>query len=43
MAATLHEILLAPEVQPRVVADCNALIEHEVSEKSGVSGASRIS
>ena len=39
MAATLHEILLAPEVQPRVVADCNALIEHEVSEKSGVSGA----
>ena len=39
MAATLHEILLAPEVQPRVVADCNALIEHEVSEKSGVSGS----
>jgi len=39
MAATPHEILLAPEVQPRVVADCNALIEHEVSEKSGVSGA----
>ena len=39
MAATLHEILLAPEVQPRVVADCNALIQHEVAEKSGVSGA----
>ena len=38
MAATLHEILLAPDVRPRVVADCNALIEHEVSEKSGVSG-----
>ena len=39
MAATLHEILLSPENWPQVVADCNALIEHEVSEKSGVSGA----
>jgi len=38
MAATLHEILLSPENRPQVVADCNALIEHEVSEKSGVSG-----
>ena len=39
MAATLHEILLAPEVRPQVVADCIVLIEHEVSEKSGVSGS----
>jgi hypothetical protein len=38
MAATLHEILLAPETKPHVVADCNALIEREVSEKSGISG-----
>jgi Family of unknown function (DUF6918) len=38
MAATLHEILLAPGHRPQVVADCNALIEHEVSEKSGISG-----
>jgi hypothetical protein len=38
MAATLQEILLAPDVQPRVVADCNAMIEQEVAEKSGVSG-----
>ena len=38
MAATLHEILLAPETKPHVVADCNALIEREVAEKSGISG-----
>jgi hypothetical protein len=38
MAATLHEILLAPETQPAVVADCLKLIEQEVSGKSGVSG-----
>jgi hypothetical protein len=38
MAATLHEILLAPETKPHVVDDCNALIEREVSEMSGISG-----
>jgi len=38
MAATLHEILLSPQNRPQVVADCNALIEHEVAEKSGISG-----
>jgi hypothetical protein len=38
MVATLHEILLAPEIRPHVVDDCNALIEREVSEKSGISG-----
>jgi hypothetical protein len=38
MAATLQEILLAPDTQPKVIADCYTLIEHEVAEKSGVSG-----
>ena len=38
MAATLQEILLAPDTQPQVVADCLKLIEQEVSGKSGVSG-----
>ena len=35
----LDQILLAPDVQPNVVADCLTLIEQEVSSKSGVSGA----
>ena len=39
MAATLHEILLAPETQPKVMADCYTLIEQELSDKSGMSGA----
>jgi hypothetical protein len=39
MAPTLDQILLAPSVQPQVVADCLALIEQEVSGKSGISGA----
>jgi hypothetical protein len=38
MAATLQQLLLAPDVQPQVVTDCLGLIEEEVSEKSGVSG-----
>ena len=38
MAATLHEILLAPENKPHVIDDCNMLIEREVAEKSGISG-----
>src|SRR5215467_491618 len=38
MAATLAEILLGPDTRPKVIADCNALIEQEISEKSGVSG-----
>jgi hypothetical protein len=36
--ATLHEILLAPDTQPRVMADCHALIEQEIKELSGISG-----
>ena len=38
MAATLHEILLAPDIRPKVIADCYALIEQEVSDKSGIVG-----
>ena len=38
MAATLHEILLAPDIKPQVIDDCNALIEEEVRSKSGISG-----
>jgi len=37
MAATLQEMLLAPEIAPQVVADCQALVEQELSAKSGVS------
>jgi hypothetical protein len=36
MAATLQEILLTPETKPKVVADCYALIEQEISDKSGI-------
>ena len=39
MAATLQEILLAPDLQPQVVADCYDLIQQEVSDKSGITGA----
>jgi hypothetical protein len=38
MAATLQEILLAPDTQPKVIADCFTLIDQEISDKSGVSG-----
>jgi uncharacterized protein DUF6918 len=38
MAATLPDILLAPQTQPNVVADCEALIGQEVAGMSGVSG-----
>ena len=38
MAATLQEILLAPGTRPQVIADCHALIEQELSGKSGISG-----
>jgi hypothetical protein len=38
MAATLHEMLLAPEVQPQVISDCEALIDNEVGDMSGISG-----
>jgi hypothetical protein len=35
---TLQEILLTPDTQPKVVADCHSLIEQELAEKSGISG-----
>jgi hypothetical protein len=38
MAATLHEMLLTPEIQPQVISDCEALIDNEVSDMSGISG-----
>ena len=38
MAATLQEILLGPDTQPKVIADCYELIQQEISEKSGISG-----
>jgi hypothetical protein len=38
MAATLREILLAPDTQPLVIVDCYALIEQEVAGMSGISG-----
>ena len=39
MAATLQEILLAPDTQPKVLDDCYELIQQEVSDLSGISGA----
>jgi hypothetical protein len=39
MVATLQEILFSPDIEPQLVADCCALIEQEVAELSGVSGA----
>jgi hypothetical protein len=38
MAAKLHDMLLAPQTQPQVVADCETLISQEVSDMSGISG-----
>ncbi|HEY3733618.1 MAG TPA: hypothetical protein VGL63_06855 [Streptosporangiaceae bacterium] len=38
MAATLQEILLAPDTKPQVITDCYELIQQEVSDKSGISG-----
>ena len=38
MAATLQEILLAPDTQPQVIADCYTLVEQEVAGMSGISG-----
>jgi hypothetical protein len=38
MAATLQQILLAPDTRPQVTADCHLLIEQQVAEQSGLSG-----
>jgi hypothetical protein len=39
MPATLQDLLLAPGTKPQVVADCRALIDQQVKDKSGVSAA----
>lgn len=36
---TLQEMLLAPDVKPQFVTDCQALVDSELASKSGVSGA----
>ena len=36
---TLQETLLAREILPQLTADCQELIEHEVADMSGVTGA----
>jgi hypothetical protein len=38
MAATLQQILLAPDTRPQVIADCYLLIEQQVAGQSGISG-----
>ncbi len=38
MTATLGEILLTPDTQPKVIADCDALIEDQIAEKAGITG-----
>jgi len=35
----LRDKLLAPDAQPRVAADCEALVDREVAEMSGITGA----
>jgi hypothetical protein len=37
MAPTLQEMLLTPSVEPRVVADTQALVDQELASKSGLS------
>jgi hypothetical protein len=39
MTATLEQMLLAPQTRPQVIDDCYALIQQQVSELSGISGA----
>jgi hypothetical protein len=35
---TLQEGLLAPDIQPQLVADCQDLVDHEVADMAGVTG-----
>jgi hypothetical protein len=39
MPATLQELLLAPDSEPKVIEECNELIDQQLRELSGVSGA----
>jgi hypothetical protein len=36
LTATLEEILLTPDIQPKVITDCHSLIEDQLAEKSGI-------
>ncbi len=36
---TLQETLLAPGIKPHVIADCEKLVDREVADMSGVTGA----
>ncbi|MGH3197180.1 MAG: DUF6918 family protein [Streptosporangiaceae bacterium] len=38
MPTTLQEILLAPDTRPQVIADCQTLVDQQVSDGSGISG-----
>ena len=35
---TLQETLLAPDIRPHVIADCEKLVDREVADMSGVTG-----
>jgi hypothetical protein len=37
--ATLRDILLAPQTRPQVINDGIALVDEQISDKSGISGA----
>jgi hypothetical protein len=37
--ATLRDILLAPQTQPQVINDGITLVDEQISDKSGISGA----
>jgi hypothetical protein len=39
MVAMLEEILLTPDTRPKVVAGCYQLLEQQIAETSGISGA----
>jgi|SRR5713101_1778697 len=39
MPVRLADVLLAPDTEPKLITDCFALIEQELAEKSGASGA----
>jgi hypothetical protein len=39
MSATLQEILLAPDTEPKVIDDCLTLIDQQLHDMSGISAA----
>ena len=38
MPVTLQQTLLAPDTRPQVIADCQTLVDQQVSDGSGISG-----